>query len=215
MSMRLLGKKLGMTQIFAEDGTLSPATVIQLGPNFVVQKKTPEKDGYSALQIGFEPIRDKSSTKGEIGHAKSAGLRSMRFLRESRVDAKVVESYKPGDEIGPEFFTAGQYVDVIGTTKGRGFAGVIKRHGMHGTASLTHGSHEVMRHAGSIGASAYPSRVFKGKKMAGRMGNERKTAQNLLILDVRPEENVLIVRGAVPGCKNGMVMVQKSIKRQG
>ncbi len=215
MSMRLLGKKLGMTQIFTEDGTLNPATIIKLGPNYVVQKKTMEKDGYGAIQIGFEPKPIKRTSQGEVGHAKSAGLNAMRFLRESRLDAKELEGFKPGDEIGPDYFETGQYVDVIGTSKGRGFAGVMKRHGMHGTASMTHGSHEVMRHAGSIGASATPARVFKGKKMAGRMGNARTTVQNLRVLDVRPEENIIIIKGAVPGCRNGLVLVQKSTKHAG
>jgi large subunit ribosomal protein L3 len=215
MALRLLGKKLGMTQIFTEEGALNPATIIELGPNFVVQKKTPEKDGYAALQLGFEPKREKRTSKAEQGHSKTAGLSAMRYLRESRVEEALLHDYKPGDEIGPNVFTAGEFVDVIGTSKGRGFAGVIKRHGMHGTASMTHGAHEVMRHAGSIGASATPARVFKGKKMAGRMGNVRKTIQNLEVLDVRPEENILIVKGAIPGFKGGFVMVQKSIKRQG
>lgn len=215
MALRLLGKKLGMTQIFEEGGQLTPVTVIELGPNYVVQKKTEENEGYSALQLGFEAKRAKRTTKPEQGHTAKAGLGALRHLRESRVEAAEVEKYNPGDIIGPDYFTEGEHVDVTGTSKGRGTAGVIKRHGMHGTASMTHGSHEVMRHAGSIGASATPARVFKGKKMAGRYGNERKTMQNLRVVGVRPEENLILVKGAVAGPKGGLVLVQKTVKQSG
>ena len=213
MSLRLLGKKLGMTQIFEEGGQLTPVTVIELGPNFVIQKKTEAIDGYSALQLGYEPMRAKSATKPEQGHTAKAGQGPLRHLRESRVDASVVEGYELGAAIGADFFADGDHVDVSGNSKGRGFAGVMKRHGMHGTASMTHGSHEVMRHAGSIGASATPARVFKGKKMAGRYGNERKTVQNLRVVGVRADENLILVKGAVPGPKGGLLMVQKSVKK--
>jgi large subunit ribosomal protein L3 len=215
MSLRLLGKKLGMTQVFDDNGMLQPVTVIELGPNFVVQKKTEENDGYSAIQVGFQLMREKNSTKGRIGHTKNVGLEPLRFLRESRLTTKEVEQYNPGDNISIDYFTEGEYVDVVGTSKGRGFAGVMKRHGMHGTASLTHGAHEAMRHAGSIGASATPARVFKGKKMPGRMGNDRKTVQNLKVVAIRPDENLIIVKGAIPGARGGLVMVAKSVKRQG
>jgi len=211
--MRLLGKKLGMTQIFGENGELTPVTVIELAPNFVVQKKTPETDKYSALQLGYEPMRAKRSSKARVGHSKKAGLEPLRFLRECRVEPAVADNYGVGDSIKVDYFEIGESVDVIGRSKGRGFTGVIKRHGMHGTASLTHGAHEVMRHAGSIGASATPARVFKGKKMAGRHGNTRHTVQNLRVVEIRPEENILIVKGAVPGAKSGLLMIQKSIKR--
>jgi len=213
MALRLLGKKLGMTQIFEEGGQLTPVTLIQLGPNFVIQKKTPEKDGYSALQLGFEPKSEKQSTRPERGHAAKAGQSALRFLRESRLEASDLEAYNVGDKIGADYFSPGEHVDVTGSSKGRGFTGVVKAHHMHGVLSMTHGSHEVMRHAGSIGSSATPSRVFKGKKMAGRMGNERRTTQNLRVLGVHPEENLLVVKGAVPGGKGRLLLVSKSLKR--
>ena len=211
--LRILGKKLGMSQIFEEDGRLTPVTVLEMGPNYIIQKKTVETDGYCAVQLGYDPKRAKNTTKPLQGHFAKAGFNSLRYLRESRIDAKEIDGFEVGQEIRVEHFEEGQHVDVIGTTKGRGFAGVIKRHGMHGTLSLTHGAHEVMRHAGSIGQSATPARVFKGKRMAGRMGNERQTVQNLRIISVRPEENIMIVQGAVPGAKNGLVMVQKALKK--
>ena len=211
--LRLLGKKLGMTQIFEEDGRLTPVTVLEIGPNYIVQKKTVESDGYNAVQIGYDPKRAKNTTKPVQGHFAKAGFNPLRHLRESRLDAKEIDGFEVGQELRVDHFAEGDYVDVIGTTKGRGFAGVIKRHGMHGTLSLTHGAHEVMRHAGSIGQSATPARVFKGKRMAGRMGNERQTVQNLRIIGVRLEENIIIVQGAVPGAKNGLVMVQKALKK--
>ncbi|MCP4546219.1 MAG: 50S ribosomal protein L3 [bacterium] len=212
MALRLLGTKLGMTQIFEESGEMTPVTIIELAPNIVIQKKTVETDKYSALQLGYESKSAKNTSKPEIGHTKKAGQGPLRFLRESRVDGAIVDNYNLGDEIKVDFFTTGETVDVTGVTKGRGFAGVIKRHGMHGTASLTHGAHEVMRHAGSIGASATPARVFRGKRMAGRYGNDRQTTQNLRVVDLRVEENILIVKGAVSGRTGGLVMVQKSIK---
>ena len=211
--LRILGKKLGMSQIFEEDGRLTPVTVLEMGPNYIIQKKTVETDGYCAVQLGYDPKRAKNTTKPLQGHFAKAGFNSLRYLRERRIDAKEIDDFEVGQEIRVEHFEEGQHVDVIGTTKGRGFAGVIKRHGMHGTLSLTHGAHEVMRHAGSIGQSATPARVFKGKRMAGRMGNERQTVQNLRIISVRPEENIMIVQGAVPGAKNGLVMVQKALKK--
>jgi large subunit ribosomal protein L3 len=215
MALRLLGKKLGMTQIFEEGGVLTPVTVIALGPNTIIQKKTDDCDGYSALQLGFETKPVKRASKPEQGHGAKAGVETPRFLRESRMEAAELENYNVGDLIGADFFTEGEHVDVTGKSKGRGFAGVIKRHNMHGTASLTHGAHEVMRHAGSIGASATPARVFKGKKMPGRFGNERKTTQNLRVVGVRADENLLLIKGAVPGPNGGLVMVQKSIKMRG
>ncbi len=215
MALRLLGKKLGMTQIFGEDGVLTPVTVIALGPNTIIQKKTEENDGYSALQLGFESKPARRASKPEQGHGAKAGVETPRFLRESRLEASDLDAYNVGDTLSADFFTEGEHVDVTGKSKGRGFTGVIKRHNMHGTASLTHGAHEVMRHAGSIGASATPARVFKGKKMPGRFGNERKTMQNLKVIGVRADENLLLVKGAVPGPNGGLVMVQKSVKKHG
>jgi len=213
MALRILGTKLGMTQIFLEDGRLLPVTVIQAGPNYVIQKKTVESDGYDALQLGFEPRRAKNTSRPMQGHFKKAGFNPLRYVGESRMSAEEIAPYNVGDEIKADHFAEGEFVDVIGHSKGRGFTGVIKRHNMHGTLSLTHGAHEVMRHAGSIGASATPSRVFKGKNMAGRSGNERKTVQNLLVVRIRTEENLLLVKGAVPGPNGGMVKIQKAGKR--
>ncbi len=213
MSLRILGKKLGMTQIFLEDGKLVPVTVVEAGPNYVLQKKTVDSDGYDALQLGFEPKRAKNTPKPMQGHFAKAGFNPLRHVRECRMEASELESYNVGDEIGADVFAEGDFVDVIGHSKGRGFAGVIKRHGMHGTLSLSHGAHEVMRHAGSIGQSATPARVFKGKRMAGRFGNDRKTIQNLKVVGVRSDENLLLIKGAVPGPNGGLVLVQKAHKR--
>jgi large subunit ribosomal protein L3 len=215
MSLRLLGKKLGMTQIFEEGGVLTPVTVIELGPNYVVQKKNEAAEGYCALQLGFDPVRAKRLTKPRLGHLAKAGLEGLRFLRESRLSAAEAEPYQPGEAITVEYFAVGESVDVTGRSKGRGMAGVVKRHHMHGPLSLSHGAHEVMRHVGSIGSSATPSRVFKGKRMPGRMGYANRTLQNLRVVAIRPEENLLLVKGAVPGAKGGLVIVAKSVKRQG
>jgi large subunit ribosomal protein L3 len=214
MAMRLLGKKLGMTQIFEEGGQLTPVTVIELGPNYVVQKKEEPKEGYCALQLGFAPMRAKRLTKPRLGHLAKAGLEGLRFLRESRLARAEAEPYKVGDTITVEYFAVGDSVDVTGRSKGRGMTGVVKRHGMHGPLSLSHGAHEVMRHVGSIGSSATPKRVYKGKHMPGRLGNDQRTLQNLRVVAVRPEENLLLVKGAVPGPTGGLVTVSKSVKRQ-
>jgi len=213
MALRILGKKLGMTQIFLENGTLAPVTIIEAGPNYVIQKKTVDSDGYDSLQLGFEPKRAKNTSKPMQGHFKKAGFNPLRYLRECRMGPEEIGEYNVGDRIGADHFEEGDFVDVVGYSKGRGFAGVIKRHSMHGTLSLSHGAHEVMRHAGSIGQSATPARVFKGKRMAGRFGAERKTIQNLRVVGVRPEENLLMIRGAVPGANGGLVLVQKSRKK--
>ena len=209
MDKGLIGRKLGMTQLFWEDGSRIPVTVIEAGPCFVIQRKTKEKDGYNAIQIGFEPAKEKRVTKPRRGHMKKAGQGYFRVLREFPVDEP--QGFEIGQELRSDIFEIGEYVDVIGTTKGRGFAGVVKRHGFHG-GRASHGS-MFHRAPGSIGASAYPSRVFKGTRLPGRMGNERKTVQNLMVLGVQPERNLLIVHGAVPGHRNGIVMVRESIKK--
>lgn len=215
MAMRLMGKKLGMTQIFEEGGQLTPVTVIELGPNYVVQKKEEPQDGYCALQLGFDPVRAKRLNKPLLGHLAKAGLEGLRFLRESRLPRAEAEPYKPGDAITVDYFAVGDSVDVSGRSKGRGMTGVIKRHGMHGPLSLSHGAHEFMRHVGSIGSSATPKRVYKGKRMPGRLGNDARTLQNLRVVAVRPEENLLLVKGAVPGPKGALVVVTKSVKHKG
>jgi len=207
----ILGKKLGMTQIFAMDGTRIPVTVLAAGPCVVLQKKTVATDGYDALQIGFGAKKTHRTNKPEMGHFKKAGKGAFAFSREFSADN--IDDYKVGDEIGCDgLFSAGDTVDVTATSKGKGFQGVIKRWNFAGGRS-THGS-KFHRAPGAIGCSAWPSKVFKGKKMAGQMGNERVTVQNLRVVEVRPEQNIILLKGAVPGPKNSVVMVRSGIKAQ-
>ncbi|MBN2374374.1 50S ribosomal protein L3 [bacterium] len=212
MSTFLMGKKIGMTQIFKDNGDTVPVTVIQAGPCIVCQKKTPEKDNYSAVQLGFLPKKPERVKKPLAGHFKKAGVTPQRFLREFRVDEKDAQGYEAGQELKVDRFKDGDYVDITGTSKGRGFAGVIKRHGFHG-APGSHGTHDNDRHGGSVGSSSFPSRVFKGLRMAGRMGCDRVTVQNLKVIQVRPEQDCLLVQGAVPGAKNGVLLIRKAIKK--
>ena len=208
MTKGLIGKKLGMTQVFSDEGVSVPVTVIEVEPSVVIQRKTRETDGYDALQLGYGRIKQKNVTKALQGHFKRADKGLFRVLREFRME---VEGCEPGQELTTDVFAPGDYVDVVGTTKGKGFAGVVKRHGFGG-GRATHGS-MFHRAPGSIGASADPSRVFKGTRLPGRMGNERKTVQNLLVWAVRPEMNVILIRGAVPGSKNGFVLIKQAIKK--
>jgi len=208
MTKGLIGKKLGMTQVFSDEGISVPVTVIEVEPSVIVQKKTREKDGYDALQLGYGPIKQKNVTKALQGHFRKADKGMFRILREFRTD---VEGSEPGQELAADLFEAGDYVDITGTTKGKGFAGVVKRHGFRG-GRATHGS-MFHRAPGSIGASADPSRVFKGSRLPGHMGHERKTVQNLQVLAVRQEMNVILVRGAVPGNRDGFVLIRQSIKK--
>jgi len=202
----LIGRKIGMTSIFDENGKNIPCTVIEAGPCIVTQVRTEEVDGYSALQLGFDDKTEKSATKAELGHAKKAG---------TSVKKKVVEfqgfegDYKLGDTITVEHFTEGEFVDVAGTSKGKGFQGVVKRHGFGGVGQATHGQHNRLRAPGSIGAASYPARVFKGMKMAGQMGSERVNVENLRVYKVVPEKNLLVVKGCVPGHKNAYVTIEK------
>lgn len=209
MEKGLIGRKLGMTQLFWDDGSRIPVTVIEAGPCFVIQKKTKEKDGYDAVQMGFDPAMEKRVTKPRQGHMKKAGQGYFKVLRELRVDAP--DRFEVGQELRSDLFEIGDHVDVIGTTKGRGFAGSVKRHKFRGGR----GSHGSMFHRapGSIGASAWPSRVFKGKRLPGHMGDARLTVRNLTVLGVQPERNLLIVHGAVPGHRNGIVFVREAITR--
>jgi len=205
----ILGKKLGMTQVFANDGRRIPVTVVEAGPCTVVQKKTVASDGYSALQLGFIAKPAHRVNKPELGHFKKAGQGAFQYLRELRGEG--LDEINIGDEIRfDNIFVAGDIIDVTATSKGKGFQGVIKRWNFSG-GRATHGS-MFHRAPGSIGASAWPSRVFKGKKMAGQMGNEQVTVQNLQIVEVRPEENLILVRGAIPGAKNALVVLHKGIK---
>ncbi|NHF58238.1 50S ribosomal protein L3 [Flavobacteriaceae bacterium TP-CH-4] len=202
----LIGKKVGMTSIFDENGKNVPCTVIQAGPCVVTQVRTKEVDGYSALQLGFDDKAEKRANKAELGHSKKAGTSPKKKV----VEFKEFEGeYKLGDTIGVDIFVEGEFVDVVGTSKGKGFQGVVKRHGFAGVGQSTHGQHNRLRAPGSIGAGSDPSRVFKGMRMAGRMGGERVTVQNLRVLKVVPEKNLIVVKGCVPGHKNAYITVEK------
>lgn len=211
MAIELLCRKLGMTQIFDEAGDVIPVTVLEAGPNVVVQKKTDERDGYTALQLGFGERREKLFTQAAAGHFKQAGVPLKRHLRESVVDAATSEAHAVGSEITCAIFEQGQRVDAIGTSKGRGFAGVVKRHNMP-ISKRSHGTHEVFRHGGSIGAGSYPGHVIKGLRMAGHMGDERVTVRNLEVARVEPERNLLFIRGSVPGHRDGLVCIRHAVK---
>ncbi len=204
MSKMILGRKLGMTQVWSENDEIVPVTVIEAGPCVVSQIKTKETDGYEAIQMGFGSIKAKHVNKPMAGHFAKAGVEPMRYLRELRVDD--ASAHEVGEVITVEAFAETEKVNVTGTSKGKGFAGVIKRHGFGGGPG-GHGSH-FHRAPGSIGQCAYPSRVFKGVRMAGHMGNERVTVRNLKVVRVDAEHNVILVKGAVPGANNGMVMIR-------
>jgi large subunit ribosomal protein L3 len=215
MSMRigLLGKKIGMTQYFAEDGERVPVTVIQTGPCYVVGKRTEDKDGYSALVIGFGEKPNRLTNRAEAGLAKATGTKPVRRIREFRLPEAEVAKFEVGKAItAREVFPDGAAIDVEGTSKGKGYQGVIKKHHMTGMKS-THGTHEYFRHGGSIGCRLTPQRVHKGKRMAGQMGNEKVSVQNLQLLKILEAENCILVRGAVPGANNGYVIVSKAATR--
>ncbi len=206
----ILGKKLGMTQVIEEDQVI-PVTVLRAGPCVVVQKKEKEKDGYTSLQLGFEEVEEKKLNKPLLGHFKKYGVKPKRYLYEVRIDdEKKLASYKVGEEVKVSIFKKGDVVDVTGISKGKGFAGVMKRHGFAG-GPASHGSGQWHRRPGSIGASADPSRVFKGKKMPGRMGGERITIKNLKVIEVDEKENLLLIKGSCPG-KNGDLVIVKQGK---
>ena len=202
----LIGKKIGMTSIFDANGKNMPCTVLEVGPCVVTQVRTEEVDGYSALQLGFDDKTEKSATKADLGHAKKAGTSVKRKVAEFK---GFDEEYKLGDTITVEHFVEGEFVDVSGTSKGKGFQGVVKRHGFAGVGQATHGQHNRLRAPGSIGAASYPARVFKGMKMAGRMGTDTVKVQNLRVLKVVAEKNLLVIKGCVPGPKNAYVIIQK------
>ncbi len=208
MKKAILATKVGMTQIFAEDGTLTPVTVLQAGPCVVTQVKTVENDGYSAVQVGFVDKRDKLVNKPEKGHFEKAGVSSKRYVREFRLDD--AENYALGAEIKADVFAAGEKVDATAISKGKGFQGAISRHGLH-RGPMAHGS-KYHRHAGSNGACSDPSRVFKGKKMAGHGGCKKITVQNLEVVKVMPEDNILLIKGSVPGPKKALVTIKASVK---
>jgi large subunit ribosomal protein L3 len=213
LKIGLLGKKLGMTQIFADDGEAVPVTVIQTGPNLVVGTRTMERDGYSALVLGFEDKPVRLATKADLGQVKDIGGKPQRFIRELRLSPEEVAKFTVGSSIGPkDVFAEDNAVDVEGQSKGKGYQGVIKKHHMRGKPR-SHGNHEYFRHGGSIGCRLTPQRVHKGKRMAGQMGNEKVTIQNLQLLRILAEDNCILVRGAVPGANNEYVVVTQAATR--
>lgn len=205
----LLGRKRGMTQAWDADGKVVPLTVVQVGTNVVTQVRTEETDGYTAAQIGFGEIDPRRITKPLAGHFKKAGVTPRRHLVEVRTSD--ADNYEVGQELAADIFEVGQKVDVSGNTKGKGFAGVMKRHGFGG-ASASHGAHRNHRKPGSIGACATPGRIFKGLRMAGRMGNKRRTVQNLRVFGVDTDKGLLLIKGAIPGPKNAVVLVRTAVK---
>ena len=202
----LIGRKIGMTSLFDENGKNIPCTVIEAGPCVVTQVRTEEVDGYSALQLGFDDKSAKSSNKALEGHFKKAGTTAKKKVVEFQ---GFEESYKLGDAISVSHFEEGEFVDVSGVSKGKGFQGVVKRHGFAGVGQATHGQHNRLRAPGSIGAASYPARVFKGMRMGGRMGGDTVKVQNLKVLKVVAEKNLLVVKGCIPGAKNAYVTIQK------
>ena len=203
----LIGKKLGMTQVFSAEGDLVPVTVIQAGPCTVVQKKTQQRDGYVALQLGFGSQKPQRVSQPVLGHTQKSGAGPFTVLREFRIDD--TDDYEVGREITVgHVFQSGDRVNVVGRTKGRGYAGVMKRHGMGGFPK-SHGTHEYFRHGGAIGNRSYPGKIFKGKRMAGHYGNDRMKALNLQVVDVQPDENLLFLRGSVPGARGQVVLIHK------
>jgi large subunit ribosomal protein L3 len=205
----ILGKKLGITQVFKEDGTLVPVTVVQAGPAVVLQKKTSDKDGYASLQVGFEAVKAHRINKPLMGHFRKAGKGAFRYLREFSVADG--EEFQLGDEITcDQIFAEGDIVDVTGTSKGKGYQGVVKRWGFGG-GRASHGA-ELHRQPGSIGSSAYPSRVFKGMRMGGHTGDRRITTQNLEVVSIKASDHIMLIKGTVPGPRNSMVIIRKGIK---
>ena len=202
----LLGKKIGMTSVFSADGKNVPCTVIEVGPCVVTQVKTVETDGYAALQLGFEDKKDKHTSKPEAGHFAKAGTTPKRHLAEFN---GFEQEYKLGDTITVDLFEGAEFVDIVGTSKGKGFKGVVGRHGFGGVGQTTHGQHNRLRAPGSIGACSYPAKVFKGMRMAGQTGNERVTVQNLKVLKVISEHNLLLSKGSVPGAKGSILLIEK------
>ena len=202
----LIGKKIGMTSIFDDKGKSLPCTVLNVGPCIVTQIKTQKNDGYNSIQLGFEEKSEKKSLKAELGHFKKSNTTPKNKIYEFR---NFEENYKLGDKITVEHFKEGEFVDISGISKGKGFQGVVKRHGFAGVGQSTHGQHNRLRAPGSIGAASYPARVFKGMRMAGQMGASKVKVQNLRVLKVIPEDNVLVVKGSVPGHNKSYVIIQK------
>ena len=209
MQKAIIGKKVGMTQIFDETGKVIPVTVVEAGPCVVAQKKTIETDGYEAVQLGFEDVKESKLTKPEAGHLKKAGVEAKKHLKEFKLEGAA--EMNVGDVVKADTFAAGDWIDVTGISKGHGYQGVIKRHGAHRT-DMTHGGGPVHRHAGSMGASSHQSRIFPGKIGAGQMGNVQVTIENLEIVKVDAELNMIVIRGAIPGPKGGLVYIRNTVK---
>ena len=209
MKKAIIGKKVGMTQIFDESGKVIPVTVVEAGPCVVTQKKTVETDGYTAVQLGFEDIKESKLTKPEAGHLKKAGVEAKKHLKEFKLENAA--EMNVGDVVKADTFAAGDMIDVTGISKGHGYQGVIKRHGAHRT-DMTHGGGPVHRHAGSMGASSHQSRIFPGKIGAGQMGNEQVTIENLEVVKVDAELNMIVIKGAIPGPKGGLVYIRNTVK---
>ena len=209
MKKAIIGKKLGMTQIFAENGAVVPVTVIEAGPCVVTQKKTTETDGYNAIQVGYEDVSEKHVNKPAKGHFAKAGVSAKKHLKEFRLED--ADKYEVGNVIAVDTFAAGEKVDVTGITKGHGYSGAVKRWGHH-MLQATHGTGPIHRQVGSMGANSTPSRVFKNKKMAGQYGNEKLTVLNLEVIKVDAEKNLIAVKGAVPGARGGIVVIRDSVK---
>ena len=201
----LIGKKIGMTSIFSEEGKNIPCTILEVGPCKVTQVKTEEADGYSAIQLGFSEQKESRVSKAALGHFKKADSAPLRKLVEFPADTDVVL----GDVVNVEIFEEGDFVTVVGTSKGKGFQGVVKRYNFKGVGDATHGQHNRLRAPGSIGAASYPARVFKGMRMAGQMGNDRVKVENLEVLKVLADKNMIVVKGAVPGAKNSYIIIEK------
>ena len=209
MQKAIIGKKVGMTQIFDESGKVIPVTVVEAGPCVVTQKKTVENDGYTAVQLGFENVKESKLSKPEAGHLKKAGVEAKKYLKEFQLDNAA--DMNVGDVVTADTFAAGDKVDVVGTTKGHGYQGVVKRYGA-GRTPMTHGGGPVHRHAGSMGATSGQSRIFKGKIGAGQMGVDQVTIQNLDVVKVDAELNMIVIRGAIPGPKGGLVYICNTVK---
>lgn len=211
MPLQLMCRKVGNTQIFLENGQCIPVTVLEAGSNAVVQKKSAAKEGYDAIQLGYQDVRPSRMSKAEVGHCAKAKLAPKRHLVESRLSAEEAAGFEVGQEVKVDVFRAGQLVDVEGTSKGRGTSGVVRRHHFK-IKRATHGTHENRRHTGSIGPGSNPGRVIKGLKMAGRMGNERVSVQNLEVVRVDGERGLLYIKGSVPGYRGGVVRVRSAVK---
>jgi large subunit ribosomal protein L3 len=210
-SLGIIGRKLGMTQVFLEDGSVVPVTVVEAGPCPVVQKKTKEKDGYNALQLGFLPKEARKVNKPLTGHYQKAGVPPSAHLKEFRLEDPA--EMEPGQEVTLTLFKPGDIVDVTGVSKGKGFGGVMKRHGFRG-ANASRGTHEYFRHGGSVGANSFPAHVFKGHRMPGHYGDERVTIQNITVMDVKEDQNLILLRGGLPGSRHSLVLIRRATKKK-